>query len=84
MWLAVAVGWCVYFGGLGAYAAHAKGRNPVEGVTLGILAGPLGVMMVASFPHSHRESEVEDPAEHKVDADQWDMHEVYQMPVVKP
>jgi hypothetical protein len=55
-WEWVAVGicvWCVYFGTLGWYVAKVKGRDPLEGILLAILAGPLGVLLEALFPQGH-------------------------------
>lgn len=36
--------------GTGAYAAREKGRSPIEGIVMGLLLGPFGVLAVASLP----------------------------------
>jgi hypothetical protein len=42
--------WFVWFGGLGVYVASQCGRSQLEGVVLGFLMGPLGVLAIASLP----------------------------------
>jgi hypothetical protein len=53
MWVAVGLGaWSIYFGTLGWYVATVKERDPLEGVLLAVLAGPLGVLLEALFPQA--------------------------------
>jgi uncharacterized membrane protein YeaQ/YmgE (transglycosylase-associated protein family) len=40
----------IVFGLLGGYIAGQKGREPVEGVLLGFLFGPIGAVVVALLP----------------------------------
>jgi hypothetical protein len=40
----------LYFGGFGLYVACQKGREPLEGILVGILAGPVGLLIVATLP----------------------------------
>jgi hypothetical protein len=40
----------VYLGVIGLYIADAKGRSPVEGIALALLAGPIGWLIVAALP----------------------------------
>jgi hypothetical protein len=40
---------CVVSGGVGAYVARVKGRSEVEGAALGVLLGPIGVLVEALF-----------------------------------
>ena len=44
----------VYFGGIGWYVAEAKRRPVLEGIILGLLAGPFGWLVVAMLPSSQR------------------------------
>jgi hypothetical protein len=54
MWVAVGLGaWSIYFGALGWYVATVKERDPLEGILLAILAGPLGVLLEALFPQGN-------------------------------
>jgi hypothetical protein len=46
----IAVVSCFAFGLLGAYVADQKGRGKTEGFWLGLLFGPLGVLVVALLP----------------------------------
>jgi hypothetical protein len=54
LWLAVVgisvVGWVAMFGYLGQWVAHECGRNEREGFWLGILFGPLGLILEALLP----------------------------------
>jgi hypothetical protein len=47
--------WFVWFGGLGVYVASQCGRSRLEGMALGFLLGPLGVLAIASLPHGEPE-----------------------------
>jgi hypothetical protein len=49
-WVMSAAVWIVYAGGIGWYVASAKGRAGLEGIILGILAGPVGWLVVALLP----------------------------------
>jgi hypothetical protein len=45
-----AVVWLVLFGSLGYWVAHQCGRNPDEGMILGFLFGPIGVLVEGLLP----------------------------------
>jgi hypothetical protein len=49
-WVVSAAVWVVYAGGIGWYVASAKGRGGLEGIILGVLAGPVGWLVVALLP----------------------------------
>ncbi len=49
-WIAVGIGCAVALGGLGAWVAAQKGRAPGEGLLLGVLFGPLGVIVEGQLP----------------------------------
>lgn len=42
--------WAAIFCGAGAYISTEKGRNPAEGVVLGLLFGPIGLIVAAVLP----------------------------------
>jgi hypothetical protein len=42
--------WACYFGCLGWYVATVKRREPLEGILLAVLAGPVGLLLIALFP----------------------------------
>ena len=42
------------FAAVGGWIAHLKNRQPIEGFLLGVLLGPIGVLMVARMPFQHR------------------------------
>jgi hypothetical protein len=44
---------CAVSGGAGAYVARTKGRSEVEGAALGVLLGPIGVLVEALFRDEH-------------------------------
>jgi hypothetical protein len=50
VWVVSAAMWVVYAGGIGWYVASAKGRGVLEGIILGVLAGPFGWLIVAILP----------------------------------
>jgi hypothetical protein len=59
-WLACGVGlWLIYFGALGWYVATVKRRDPLEGILLAILSGPVGLILVALFPEGKPTIEIE-------------------------
>ncbi len=45
----IAIIWLV-MGGLGAFVAMKKGRSPTEGLIMGFLFGPFGVLITALLP----------------------------------
>jgi hypothetical protein len=61
VWMVTAV----VFACLGAYVASQCGRWVVEGVSLGFLFGPLGVLVVAVLPRGRRSNT--DPAHRTTD-----------------
>lgn len=48
--LLFAVGWCVSFGGFGAWISVQKRRPGFEGFAAGAIFGPLGCVIVALLP----------------------------------
>ena len=42
------------FAAVGGWIAHLKNRQPLEGLILGALLGPVGVWLVARKPFAHR------------------------------
>ncbi len=57
LWFLAAIAYVTYFGVLGLYVATQKNRNGWEGFWLGILAGPLGIMVAALLPTIGSETE---------------------------
>lgn len=51
---AILVIWIVIFWALGDYVARQTGRSATEGVLLGLLLGPLGLILVALLPRIDR------------------------------
>lgn len=49
LWVGLGV-WWLACAGLGGYVSAQKGRNPGEGVVLGLLFGPLGVVVALLLP----------------------------------
>jgi hypothetical protein len=42
--------WAAYFGAFGWYAATRRGGEPISGAVMGVLGGPMGVILAALLP----------------------------------
>ena len=57
MWLVAALVVLVMLAGLGGWVAIQRNRAPTEGLILGLLYGPLGVIVEALLPVGERQPE---------------------------